>query len=223
MNDSQQSNINMLVLAWITTISDCLLRIPLAIVFIFLSPNHNDDLALETRTRCCYSRGCYAGFFLPVEGEYYMKQFDVEIRAAAESEWDQVWNLLERRGATDAKELAESRFLSIFQNRQHYLPIAAVDQKLVGYGWVQNYGPHLRSGQQLFRLHDLFVLEPYRKNRIAAALFESMKEWSQHNGASWLQWNANPTSTSFYMRLGYQPIPEEDEGFPFFEIEFAAK
>ncbi|WP_336245812.1 GNAT family N-acetyltransferase [Paenibacillus apiarius] len=152
-----------------------------------------------------------------------MKQFEIEIRAAAESEWEEVWNLLERRGATDSKELAASRFRSIVQNEQHYLPVAAVNKKLVGYGWAQNYGPHLRSGQQLFRLHDLFVLESYRNKRIAAFLFERMKEWSRLNGASWLQWNANPESASFYLRLGYQPIPEEDEGFPFFEIEFAVK
>jgi GNAT superfamily N-acetyltransferase len=105
----------------------------------------------------------------------------------------------------------------------HFLPLAIVGNKAVGYGWVQDYGPHLRSGQKLHRFHDLFVLEEHRHHGIAALLFESIRQWSEENGASWLQWNANPTSSSFYKRLGFTSTPEEDEGFPFYEIVFKRK
>ncbi|WP_142382823.1 hypothetical protein [Bacillus canaveralius] len=55
---------------------------------------------------------------------------------------------------------------------------------------------------------------------MAASLFESIRRWSEVNGASWLQWNANPASSGFYNRLGFKSIPEEDEGFPFYELVF---
>lgn len=145
---------------------------------------------------------------------------ELMIRSAGQDDWQKVWPLLEARGATDSKELAQDRYSYIVRSSSHFLPIAIADHKVIGYGWVQDYGPHLRSGQKLSRFHDLFVLPEHRNLGIAAALFESIRSWAEGNGASWLQWNGNPSSSSFYERLGYTPTPEEEEGFPFFEITF---
>ncbi|WP_246941032.1 GNAT family N-acetyltransferase [Bacillus pinisoli] len=147
---------------------------------------------------------------------------NIVIREAKLEDWEEVWWLLFKRGATDDQALARERIMKISSDPTHYLPIALQNEKAIGYGWVQSYGPHLRSGQILHRFHDLYVLPEYRNNGIAQALFTSVKTWSEQNGASWLQWNANPTSSSFYEKIGYQPIPEEEEGYPFYEITFTS-
>ncbi|MDM5155063.1 GNAT family N-acetyltransferase [Bacillus sp. DX1.1] len=149
-----------------------------------------------------------------------MVEANVVIRQATEQDWQTLWYLLQTRSGTDGKERAQQRFLSIIKNPDHFLPVAFVNDKVAGYGWIQNYGPHLRSGKSIHRFHDLFVLKDFRNKGIAAALFQQIKLWSEQTGAAWLQWNANPTSASFYEKLGYHSIPEEEKGFPFFEIEF---
>jgi GNAT superfamily N-acetyltransferase len=149
-----------------------------------------------------------------------MSVLEITIRNAVKSDWENMWELLQLRGGTDSKELAESRFISMIQMDEHFIPIAIVEGKAVGYGWVQDYGCHLRTGTKLCRFHDLFVRQEYRKKGIASALFAEIQSWAKEKGATWLQWNANPTSTHFYKKLGFTPIPEEEEGFPFFEIKF---
>ncbi|TCZ80142.1 N-acetyltransferase [Paenibacillus albiflavus] len=144
------------------------------------------------------------------------------VREATIQDLEQVWQLLKTRGATDSKELAEERILKVIASDDHYLLIAEYEDTIAGYAWAQNYGPHLRSGQMLFRFHDLFVYEQYRHKGIAASLLNSIIHWAKQSGASWLQWNANPTSSSFYYKLGYKSSPEEEEGFPFFELDFTA-
>ncbi|KYD10306.1 GNAT family N-acetyltransferase [Caldibacillus debilis] len=148
---------------------------------------------------------------------------DVVVRTAKEEDWENLWFLLEKRGGTDVRTAAEKRFLAYVQSPSHYIPVAYAGHQAVGYAWVQDYGPHLRTGKSIHRFHDLFVLAEYRNRGIGALLFQRIREWSEKNGASWLQWNANPASASFYRRLGFVPVPEEEEGFPFFEIEFQAR
>lgn len=149
-----------------------------------------------------------------------MGQIEIIVRSAEKRDWESVWHLLESRGATDNKEKAQDRFYSLVQNRDHFLPVAFDHKQAIGYGWVQDYGLHLRTGKKLCRFHDLFVLTEHRNKGVAAKIFDRVKSWAEESGASWLQWNANPTSSSFYEKLGYTPIPEEEEGFPFFEITF---
>ena len=149
-----------------------------------------------------------------------MKKIEAIVRKAEETDWKPFWDLLHARGAADDEVSAKQRFITYISRPDHFLPIALLEDRTVGYGWAQDYGPHLRTGKRLHRFHDLFVLEEFRKKGIAAAIFHEIQEWSMMNGAAWLQWNANPSSTSFYKRLGFEPIPEEEEGFPFFEIDF---
>ncbi|MGE8205076.1 GNAT family N-acetyltransferase [Heyndrickxia sp. NPDC080065] len=149
-----------------------------------------------------------------------MNTKNVMIKLASSNDWEQVWSLLEKRGATDSKEQAEIRFHSVIESTNYLLPIALVDDRIAGYGWAQDYGYHLRAGTKTTRFHDLFVLSEYRNQGVATAIFETIKSWAKENGSNWFTWNANPTSSSFYTKLGYTPIPEEEEGFPFYEIEF---
>ncbi|MFD2045492.1 GNAT family N-acetyltransferase [Ornithinibacillus salinisoli] len=108
-------------------------------------------------------------------------------------------------------------------SENHCICIAILDESIVGYGWLQDYGPHLRTGKTVHRFHDLFVLSDYRNRGAARAIFEYIIKWSELQGATWLQWNANPNSISFYEKLGYTSLPEEEEGYPFYEINFIQK
>ncbi|WP_142383394.1 GNAT family N-acetyltransferase [Bacillus sp. V3-13] len=57
----------------------------------------------------------------------------------------------------------------------YFIPVAIVNHKAVGYGWIQDYGPHLRTGRKIHRFHDLFVLDEYRNKGIGALLFQIIK------------------------------------------------
>ncbi|WP_157911788.1 GNAT family N-acetyltransferase [Alteribacter populi] len=144
----------------------------------------------------------------------------IEVRPAEQKDWLSVWSLLHDRGNTDDDEAAYKRFLYMIDDSNHCLNVATIDGYVVGYCWIQDYGPHLRTGQKAIRFHDLFVCETYRKKGVARALFENGKQWAKDNGANWFSWNANPNSSSFYTKLGYTPTPEEEEGFPYYEVEF---
>lgn len=141
-------------------------------------------------------------------------------RMATHADWSEVWPLIHQRGASDSEELAKSRYLKYATSDDHVIVLGLVENRIVGYAWAQNFGPHLRTGKVLHRFHDLFVLEKYRNCGVARAMFEQIQDWSRKSGANWLQWNANPSSTGFYERLGFKSIPEEEEGFPFFEITY---
>jgi GNAT superfamily N-acetyltransferase len=149
-----------------------------------------------------------------------MDKENVIVRMAIYDDWEDFWNLVEKRGATDSFEQAHMRYTVMIENPNHLIIIAEIEEIIIGYAWAQDYGSHLRTGHKLSRFHDLFVLEQYRHRGAAARLFETVRSWAEKNGSSWLQWNANPNSTSFYKKLGYNPIPEEEEGFPFFEIAY---
>src|SRR5207248_11475500 len=98
--------------------------------------------------------------------------------------------------------------------------VAIDGYRLVGYGWAQDYGPHLRSGASTARLHDLFAVPDCRRRGIGAALFTAIKTWAMGKGVRYLQWQASLSAVPFYERLGYagDPCPQPD--YPFFEIEF---
>ena len=99
--------------------------------------------------------------------------------------------------------------------------LATVDDAIVGYAWVQDYGPHIRGGQRLARFHDLRVAEAFRLRGIGRRLFATARDWAHAHGVLWLQWQSSPHAVGFYERLGLrgEPCPQPD--YPEFEIEFS--
>ncbi|QED47180.1 GNAT family N-acetyltransferase [Cytobacillus dafuensis] len=143
----------------------------------------------------------------------------MEIRKACSSDWSELWYLLFSMGKTDSEHNTKQRFLNMLDNPQHYIPVAIIEKRIVGYGWLQDYGFHLRMGKKTSRMNDLFVLPEYRKIGIASNIFKAIQEWAIENETSWLQWNSSPNAVQFYQKLGLSPLIEEDD-YPFFEIEF---
>ncbi|MHC0039125.1 GNAT family N-acetyltransferase [Pseudoneobacillus sp. C159] len=143
----------------------------------------------------------------------------MEIRKASGDDWNELWELLYLMGKTDNEDNVKLRFLNMFDDKQHFIPVAVLDGKLVGYGWVQDYGFHLRSGKKISRMNDLFVHPEHRRSGVATALFLAIKEWAKANRTNWLQWNSSPSAVGFYQCLDLSPLVEEDN-YPFFEVEF---
>ncbi len=144
------------------------------------------------------------------------------IRPATPADWDTLLPLLRGMGS-QADERARQRFALLACRDDHYLPIANADEELVGYGWVQDYGPHLRSGDRTARLHDLFVAPDHRRRGVGALLFDAMKTWAERRDVRYLEWQASHAALPFYAHVGYQGDPCPQPEFPSFEIDFAAR
>lgn len=143
----------------------------------------------------------------------------IEIRHARKEDFGKLWECLFLMGKTDSKEKAEIRFEQKLLSDEHFIPVAIMNEVIVGYAWAQDYGYHLRTGKKTSRLHDLFVHPAWRHQSVAANLFGEVKKWARNNETSWLQWNSSPGATEFYQRLGLKPL-ETEADYPEFEIEF---
>lgn len=141
------------------------------------------------------------------------------IREATMNDWEDIWVLLSLMGKTDNEEKTKQRFLTMLNVNEHFLSVAIMNGKVVGYGWAQDYGFHLRMGKKTIRMNDLFVHPEYRKLGVAKNIFLSIKNWAKANETTWLQWNSSPSAVEFYKKLGCDPLIEVDD-FPSFEIEF---
>lgn len=144
------------------------------------------------------------------------------IRRATSEDWDAVWPLLQDMGkVVGPADAARQRFEHIVRSHNHCFQVAVCDNAVVGYGWAQNYGAHLRTGDRTARLHDLFVRPERRGHGIGAAIFHAVREWARQEGVRYLEWQASLSAVPFYERLGYtgDPCPQPD--YPFFEIDFA--
>lgn len=142
-------------------------------------------------------------------------------RPARAEDWPALVPLLRAMGSQEDEE-ARRRFLRLAHSDDHYLPVASAGTRLVGYGWVQDYGPHLRSGARTVRLHDLFVLPDHRRAGLGTLLFGAMRGWAEQRGARYLEWQASQSALPFYERLGYQGDPCPQPEYPFFEVVFPA-
>jgi len=147
---------------------------------------------------------------------------DRRLRPATPTDWEVLLPLLRSMGS-QADETARQRFVQLTRASDHYLPVVLTDTSVVGYGWVQDYGPHLRSGERTARLHDLFVSPPQRRQRLGAALFLAIKAWAEQRGVRYLEWQASHAALPFYERLGYKGDPCPQPDYPFFEIQFPIK
>ncbi len=87
----------------------------------------------------------------------------LNVSPAVIDDFQELWPLLQAMGHTDTAEATAQRTRLIVQQSHHRLLVARVENALVGYAWAQDYGPHLRSGTSIVRLHDLYVLLAYRR------------------------------------------------------------
>ncbi len=113
-------------------------------------------------------------------------------------------------GQTDSEASVRNRLARIAADPQHFLCGAFVGDVAAGYGWAQDYGTHLRSGQRVVRLHDLYVVPNSRRQGIGARLFAASRDWAKERGATWLQWQAAGEALAFYAQLGLKGEPCPD-------------
>ncbi len=131
--------------------------------------------------------------------------------------------LLEMKHVFDEGETLEARFADFCSSKAHGLLGAELEGQLIGYASLQDYGQHLRSGNQhrIVRLHDLFVLEQCRRQGVGRLLLEGILVWCRARPIRFLEWQAGAEAVPFYERLGYkgEACPQPD--YPSFEVDFA--
>ncbi len=142
------------------------------------------------------------------------------IRRVSPEDWSALWPLLREMGVRGTQADVHVQFDRILHDRSHLLAVASDKQELLGYSWVQNYGPHLRAGFCTARMHDLFVKSEYRRRGVGRKLFDYVREWAEEENITYLQWQAKRRSAGFYEALGLGGITDLDSEHPFYEIEF---
>jgi hypothetical protein len=82
-------------------------------------------------------------------------------RIATADDWPEIEALLRAMGFTEGQssEAIGARFSELVERTDHFICVAERNG-LVGYAWAQDFGPHLRSGQSVAKLHDLFGPTP---------------------------------------------------------------
>jgi len=142
----------------------------------------------------------------------------VLVRPCGQDDVDQVTRLagLMGRAGPDA-EVAE-RIHRIGTLPDHLLCVAGRGGGLIGYAWAQDYGPHLRTGEALVRIHDLFVEPGVRRRGVGKELFTHVRRWAARRGAAYIQWQASQEALPFYAALEFAGDPCPDPEHPFFEI-----
>lgn len=144
----------------------------------------------------------------------------VVVRRAGFEDWSALWPLLQKMGVRMAEADVHAQFKRVLHNRSHLLTVAEHEQKLLGYSWAQNYGPHLRAVVCTARMHDLFVKPEYRRRGVARKLLDYVKARAEEENITYLQWQASRRSAGFYEALGLEAITDSDPKHPFYEIEF---
>ncbi len=144
------------------------------------------------------------------------------VRPLQESDWTGLWPLLVGMGVHGDEGLVRRRFIRLLHARAWHIWGAEIDGALAGYAALQDYGSHLRSGDEhrTARLHDVFVRDDRRRSGVGRALMAAVMVWADGR-VRHLEWQASAErSATFYERLGYQgdrcPQPE----YPYFEVTF---
>ena len=140
------------------------------------------------------------------------------IRRCGPDDVDQVAHLAILMGKATSEEDVADRIGLIQERSEHLLCVADVKGAILGYAWAQDYGPHLRSGESVVRIHDLFVRTGKRRHGIGSALFSYVRNWATERGVTYIQWQASPAALPFYRSLGLAGDPCPDPDHPFFEI-----
>ena len=116
-----------------------------------------------------------------------------------------------------------ARLAHIHRRPEHFVAVASLadtGSALIGYAWVQDYGPGLRHAWSVARLHDLFVAPSWRRRGAGRRLFAAVWEWAARRGTvRYLEWQASLAAVPFYERLGFTGDTRSDlEEHPYFEI-----
>lgn len=145
----------------------------------------------------------------------------VGVRPALETDWQQVYPLLiERDKPLDSLEAAFRRYQDKVASPLHCVLVAEIETRVVGIAMAHHWDEYIISGRKQVRFSTLYVLEPFRRQGVGKALFQSILAWAEATGATWLGWYASPSATDFYRRLGYEGTLNPDPQHPFYEIEF---
>jgi GNAT superfamily N-acetyltransferase len=132
--------------------------------------------------------------------------------------------IIKEMGNIDSEENLKKRLLKFSNSKNNYITIIVFDNHPIGYGWVESYSEHLRSGSVTARLHDLYVKPKYRKKGIGRMLFQSIRKWCSENNVRYLQWQSGKNSQGFYESLGFKGDTESDlKEHPFHEIDFGSE
>jgi len=140
------------------------------------------------------------------------------IRPCDQEDVNQVVRLAVLMGRAGPDEEVAERIHRIGTLPDHLLCVAGRCGGLIGYAWAQDYGPHLRTGEAIVRIHDLFVEPGMRRRGVGKELFTYARRWAAGRGATYLQWQASRDALPFYAALGLAGDPCPDPEHPFFEI-----
>lgn len=146
----------------------------------------------------------------------------VTTRAAQVDDWSSFWPMARDMGTHHHEDLVHARFLQALENPSWAVLVACDSDELMGYASVQDYGSHLRTGddQRIARLHDLWVNPDCRRQGVGRALVEAVMTWASAR-VRYVEWQAHEQrSAPFYERLGYHGDPCPQPDYPTFVVDF---
>jgi GNAT superfamily N-acetyltransferase len=158
---------------------------------------------------------------ISLEGEKVEKE-ELLIRHVEPDDIVGMWPIIEHNSDKN-RDLFINRVMQKRVLEDHYIPVALLNNKVLGYAWVQDYGPHIRVGYRTARMNDLFVDAEHRRKGTGRELVFAVKRWCEGRNVKWLQWQSSEKAIPFYESLGLKGDPCPDPGHPFFEIEFNTK
>jgi GNAT superfamily N-acetyltransferase len=109
------------------------------------------------------------------------------IRPLTATDWPEFWPMLHDMGTDDDEPTARERYLEMLTDPRWGILTADVDQQLIGYVAIQDYGPHLRLGSlhRIARMHDLYVRPEHRRRGIGRELMRGAATWTAGHAAIW--------------------------------------
>ena len=126
-------------------------------------------------------------------------------------------------GFVENEEALEARFPE-FCTRPDWELLGAFDgETLLGYAAIQDYGPHLRSGNshRTAKLHDLYTDPMARRRGVGQELMQAAEAWARARCLRYLFWYADLREPSpAYVGMGYTAGEEVQEGYRSFEIDY---
>ncbi|HEY8456283.1 MAG TPA: GNAT family N-acetyltransferase [Actinopolymorphaceae bacterium] len=146
------------------------------------------------------------------------------IREVTSDDWPSFWPLLSGMGTDDDEPVARQRFDELLRDPRWTILVADEGGRLIGYAALQDYGPHLRTGNlhRLARLHDLYVHPDSRRQGVGRVLMEAVTRWGAEH-VRYVEWQAGEkTAAPFYEHLGYRGEPCPQPEYPTFVIDFKA-
>ncbi|WP_425145348.1 N-acetyltransferase family protein [Deinococcus sp.] len=145
------------------------------------------------------------------------------LRPLAPADFEQVRPMLLDMGFVDDEAALAARFTEFYTRPDWGLLGAFETEMLLGYAAMQDYGPHLRSGNRhrTAKLHDLYTAPQARRCGVGRTLMQAAEAWARARGLRYLFWYANlREATPAYVGMGYTAGEEVQEGYRSFEIDF---